>query len=356
MNTPDSLFLRRVAVAERLLGTRVDSWGASPCPGRHLHTTAEGERHFRILGLRSSDATATCFHTTCREIVDKFNDDFATALMMDGSNIWPWDEDIVDVETYRRRPEILIDHAALASAAEGVLPDVTDMLEWLDQASPAGCDGIHGFLQSIYPNPEDRILIFSNEESQGQVLWGPTLDRSWEDKLRLNSRLGVWYQIQPVDGNYREIQRLVTKHNPKGRTRRSHECISRFEYLLCESDTIDIQAWCRFLAQLPLPIVSISTSGSRSVHALIRVGAKTRREWEDFRYDIEPLLLKYGSDRGALKCGQLSRLPGCLRHGSKDKATKEFVAFTDGPHEQRLLYLCPDADGRSILARHSSME
>ncbi len=356
MNTPDSVFLRRVAVAEKLLGVAPDLFGSAPCPGRHLHTTSDGERHFRILGLRSPDPVATCFHTNCRGVVDNFNDQFAAALMMDGSNIWPWEEGTIDVETYRRRPEILVDHEALAEAARGVLPDVPDMLDWFEEVSPTGCDGIHGFLQALYPDPDDRVLIFNNEESQGQVLWSNAMERSWEERIRNNSRLGVWFQIQPVDGHFRDVQRLITRHNPKGRTRRSYECIRRYDHLLVESDVVDVQAWCRVLAQLPLPVKSISTSGSRSVHALIKVGAKTRREWEDFRYDIEPLLLKYGADRGALKCGQLSRLPGCFRHGSRDKATKAYVPFPEGPRLQRLLYLNPDADGRSILARHSTME
>lgn len=347
--TPNEIFLKRLAVAEKLLGCPMDNYGSAPCPGRHRHTSVDGDRHFRILGLRSADPTPTCFHRNCHEEVAKFTDDFNAALMLAGANIWPWGEGEEEIESYPRRQPVPIDAAALSKAADGVLPEEPDMLAWLEQASPTECEGIHGYLQALYPDPESRILIFNNEQSQGQVLWGPDLERSWEEKIRLNSRLGVWFMIQPVDGHYREIQRLVTKHNPKGRSRRAHECISRFEYLLCESDVTDIQAWCRVLAQLPLPIVSITTSGKRSIHALIRVGAACRRDWETFRYDVEPLLLKYGADAGALKCGQLSRLPGCLRHGEKDKTSGEYAPFADGSHEQRLLWLNPAADGRSII-------
>ena len=66
-----------------------------------------------------------------------------------------------------------------------------------------------------------------------------------------------------------DIPRLVSEHNPTGRTRRAEESLTDYRHLLIESDEVDPSLWLSVLVQLPLPILSIVTSGKRSIHALI---------------------------------------------------------------------------------------
>ena len=73
--------------------------------------------------------------------------------------------------------------------------------------------------------------------------------------------------------------------------------------------------------QLPLPIVSITSSGGKSLHALVRVAANSKANWDQIIGAIKPRLI----DPGALTAVRLTRLPNCYR----------------GERFQELLYLDP---------------
>ena len=102
--------------------------------------------------------------------------------------------------------------------------------------------------------------------------------------------------------------------------------------------------------QLPLPIVAIYTSGGRSHHALARVDAATKEEWDALRDDLVPILCPLGADPAAMTAVRLTRLPGVLRHGKRgaDGKTLPFPA----PRLQRLLYLAPQAPAVPIIDLH----
>ena len=99
--------------------------------------------------------------------------------------------------------------------------------------------------------------------------------------------------------------------------RRHAACVARWPYLVLESDEAPADMWLRALVQLPLPIVAAYTSGGRSIHALVRVNAESKAEWDGVRDDLVPIVCPLGADAGALSAVRLSRLPGCLRHGKR---------------------------------------
>jgi hypothetical protein len=127
--------------------------------------------------------------------------------------------------------------------------------------------------------------------------------------------------------------------------------------------------WLGWIVQVPLRIEALYTSGSRSIHALIRVDARTKEEWDETKRRMMPFLvasLMCGADRGTWSAVRLSRLPGCLRRGKmvqvKDEQTGKPVTRPDGrplkryqeypqPGEQKLLYFRPGADPRPICER-----
>lgn len=350
--TPESLFADRIAVAESLLGYPLhDEYGFAECPGAHLHEKNGGHRHFKVHGLRSSNVFGHCFHTHCQEVVREFNRKLETELIVQGLNVWPFGGGDQEPERYKRHKKMCRDDAQIAKLAKGVLPEIGDMLPWLEDRSPAACDGIHGFLSALYPG--QKVLLFTDEQSQGQLVWDEGLDPAWQAQFSVGNLNGAWFQIQPVTGEWLYLDRLKTKWNPLGKTRRATENLVECKYLLLESDSEDLETWCRVLVQLPLPIVSITTSGSRSLHALVYAGFGTRSEWEKFRYDIEKIVVALGCDTGALKVAQLSRLPGCLRYGKTNKENR-FEPFLDGPRLQRLLWLNPEARGESSILELTS--
>ena len=95
---------------------------------------------------------------------------------------------------------------------------------------------------------------------------------------------------------------------------RSNEAAcTAFPYALLESDEAPTDDWLSLLAQLPAPVSAIYTSGGRSIHALIWVGAATKAEWQAKIDPLKGALKILGADLGALTGVRLSRLPCCWR-------------------------------------------
>jgi hypothetical protein len=139
---------------------------------------------------------------------------------------------------------------------------------------------------------------------------------------------GVWFLAQPVDGTYRL--------NDYGKqSRRRHQNVTAWRYLLIESDRHDIAPaeWLAALALLPLPIVSICETGGRLAHALIRVDAPSKEAWDHAKDALVPALTMIGADIHILSAVRLTRLPCCQRLGtdpSSRRTGKAGAATTTG--------------------------
>lgn len=210
------------------------------------------------------------------------------------------------------RPKIGFNPSKLArSAAE--LPEVD--VAWLVQRSPIEPESRtpETYLHCL-TNEQEQILCFRSFKSQGQYLWqntgglcltsGPL--SSWKNGLLE----GAWFLPQPVSGEWTEVERLRSQHNPTGRTRRAEECITSFRFALLESDEADPAQWLRVLVQMPLPIASIVTSGGKSIHALVQINAPSKAAWDStVRGFLLPIVASYGADPAALTAVRLTRLP-----------------------------------------------
>jgi len=113
---------------------------------------------------------------------------------------------------------------------------------------------------------------------------------------------------------------------------RCDAAIAAGRFAVCEMDNLPIENQAAFWLKLrtKLPITAISHSGSKSLHALIKVNLSAdKAEWERVvkRELFENFLVPFGVDRACSNISRLSRLPGHLR----DKGL------------QRLIYLNPEA-------------
>ncbi len=220
--------------------------------------------------------------------------------------------------------------------------DIAD-LRWLANRSAADPAQVTAatFLQMLYPATE-KVLCFTTWKSQGQAIWP-------QDKVPTEGPEGVWYLAQPIDGVYHPNPRSLDKSGQPKMSRRSEESVTAFRYLVLESDTADMRDWLGLLVQIPLRIEAIYTSGGRSIHVLVRIDCPTRRAWDDERKALEPtlnLLHMGGNDPGALSCVRLTRLPGALRLGKRDKEDR-YTKFAT-PQLQKLLYIQPNAPLRAL--------
>jgi len=233
------------------------------------------------------------------------------------------------------------------------------------------------FLSALYPSGS-RVLVFTRFASQGQYLWAvPGADDrmggAWElgrtqevkarrvDKLPREGNCGVWFLNQPVDGMWRENPGKYRQDGTPEFSRRHEPCVMAWPYLVLESDIPGIEGqWMSYLAGLRLgALVAMYTSGGKSVHALIRLNAESKWEWDQIRDTVKPLLTKHGADPGVFSAVRLTRLPGCLRHGTERRVpgAKELdyqrYMGRDGkpePRRQELLYFKPNAkSGKNIF-------
>jgi len=230
-------------------------------------------------------------------------------------------------------PKKAVYDAAALERVAAPMGGVVDLV-WLANRSwvdPATVDAA-GFLASLYDARTERVIVFSEANAKGQPMTQG--EAVWPDEaLPAAGMHGVWYLAAPVDGKWRETGEVDKLGNPK-LSRRNGACVTSWRWMVVESDDAPPGAWLNALARLPIRIAALYTSGSRSVHALVRTPARTKEEWDDFKASLKPALVVLGADPGCMSAVRLTRLPGCLR---KNKGKL-----------QKLLYLDPRADSRAL--------
>jgi hypothetical protein len=227
------------------------------------------------------------------------------------------------------RPCLDVNKSALRRITHHV-PEITP--EWLRARSPRRVLAVSPvyFLDCCYRMGE-RVVILTDPRSDG-LLWENTLMvPTWSalDRLR-HGHQGVWYMIQPVDGQ--------PHWNPRQQrdSKRSEEAVTSWRYAIIESDNVPPADWLKILVQLPLPIVAIYSSGGSSVHALVRINAASKADWDaTMRTKVLPILAPLGADPGALTAVRLSRLPNCRRGQTGEL--------------QELYYLNPQPEAKPLL-------
>ena len=198
--------------------------------------------------------------------------------------------------------------------------------DWLIKNSPIAVAELNSgaVLEELF-NPGEHVLCFNDFRSQGQCLY--TVGKDLNPLLPSGGEGGAWFLVNPVDGFYHPNPRQGEKSS-----RRSEESVTSWRYLVLESDVAETSEWLRCLVQLPLRISAVYTSGGKSIHALVRLDANTKAEWDQQRDLIKPTLVTLGADEAAMSAVRLSRLPGAMR----------------GDRLQQLLYLNPAAQAAPI--------
>jgi hypothetical protein len=116
----------------------------------------------------------------------------------------------------------------------------------------------------------------------------------WKDEC------GAWIRFNPVDG-----------------TGVKNENITRFTYALIESDDMPIPDQDAVYRRLELPITCLVHSGSKSLHAIVKVDAPNYQEYRKRVEYLYGFLAKHDFkvDTANRNPSRLSRLPGVTRNG-----------------------------------------
>jgi hypothetical protein len=378
-----SVSTSRLAIAEELLGTKLDGIFA-PCPWAETHTTPTGKRDFRV--MLDGAPTAFCFHQTCQSDptkLDAFNKELRRRIWIaeHGKTTAPvnhWAADVAPEPKSDRKKVPALDQEQVDEFVRGC-PEVDD--DFLRSRSPVAVEapsskhqapGKHQapivgsakeFLAHLY-EPGERILVFTQQWSQGDFIaqideteiLGATEPpvstfrlasqkgvKARRSELPTGGKEGVWFLTNPVTGTW-DI-------NPNGRdgpvwSRRFHKVVTAWRYYVLESDVLPAELWRKVVVSLPLPIAAIYTSGSRSIHALVREQVDSKAQWDAVRDALRQIVCPLGADAGALSAVRLSRLPFCERAGTRGKDGR-YIKFPK-PGKQELLYLNPDPEHSAI--------
>jgi hypothetical protein len=205
---------------------------------------------------------------------------------------------------------------------------------WLWERSPKRPEtqNAYSFLKCLFL-PGEKVHIFDDLQAKA-----PLRTLAIEDPMdcRVPSAIraggcgkGIWFLANPVDGAYHPNPRQDTL------SCRSEESVTSFRFLVLESDQARAEDWLPFVAQLPIRIAAIYTSGSRSIHSLLRVDAGSKAEFDEIVGPLKRPLKSLGADSACLSAVRLTRLPGCQRPEKK--------GF------QRLLYLNPTPPAERLI-------
>lgn len=125
----------------------------------------------------------------------------------------------------------------------------------------------------------------------------------------VNQKCGAWIRFNPLDGN--DVK---------------NENVTEYRYALVESDNIPIAQQNGIMHDLRLPIAALVYSGGKSLHAIVRIEASSRKEYSDRVDFLYKICDKNGLhiDRSCRNPSRLSRMPGVMRNGKK-----QFLAETN---------------------------
>lgn len=224
-----------------------------------------------------------------------------------------WDDDITN-----DRPDGQIIDPSWVEAKEIIEPDSATWEGWKEVVT---------YLETLFAEDEYvGYVVNSWQDEDGK--WKPgrrgdyrrtageIIDSVKKYKNDLDSSLGhyeplagAWIRFNPLDG------KGVRNDN-----------VAEFRYALVESDTVDIERQRAIIEQLELPVAALVYSGSKSIHAIVKIDAK---DYDEYRKRVD-FLYKTCAKNG-LKVdtqnknpSRLSRMPGVVR-GDK----KQFLIATN---------------------------
>lgn len=185
------------------------------------------------------------------------------------------------------------------------------------------------FLEALF-EPEEHVNILTNTAKNKKGKYYPVgtgitiLTRdAIIDSIRKYSNRKDWFDC--ALGSYTEEcgawfrPNPITDQMPEDAHGVSDKEITSFRFVLVECDTLTIDEQMDKIEELNLPYTTLVHSGGKSVHALIRVDARNRGDYQakaDFIFDY---CKRHGFpvDEQNKNPSRLSRFPGIMRNGKR---------------------------------------
>lgn len=171
------------------------------------------------------------------------------------------------------------------------------------------------YLSALF-KPEEYISIaFDGKYDEEKKKWNPVVDRKLYKVADLiatppsasafNAASGGWLRANPI------LPELISDGNGI-----ADKDVSDFRFVLVESDEMPIPEQIKAYRRMNLPIAALVLSGGKSVHAIIRIEAKDKAEYDHrVRNVLYPFMSKYGFilDDANKNPSRFTRFPGVKR-------------------------------------------
>jgi hypothetical protein len=188
----------------------------------------------------------------------------------------------------------------------------------LEKISPVRVDTESGY----EPHMAAKLLLYMYDRKE--KIWcgdkftkGEGVDtvESWAERFLCLDEPPPFFIPNPVTGETGKAKSGTLSY-------RCDETIAEWRYALFEVDLEDVSLghqasfWIKMINNGEMPIESVTYSGGKSLHALIRVDCKSEAQWDKVvRNGAFAEWIKIGADKTCRNPSRLSRLPGHKREG-----------------------------------------
>jgi hypothetical protein len=276
---------------------RVTSWMAkNPCP-----QTGTGERlvHRAILSCANTCALSKVSTGEAADFIRQYTEGCGRAVTqreIDETISEAYNTDFSEVNRKEEKAKVKYRADILEAQAKRVGPHWTT--ESLQAVSPIDVSDVSpaGFLWHLY-EPGERVFIGTIKNARKPstlYIHDGAQDSKRLDHLR-HGHDGVWFLSNPVTGEP-VFTEDASEYFPNGEKWRTESNVTAWQYMVIESDEAPADLWIRMLVQLELKIVAIYTSGSRRIHALVRIDQTSKEAWDSYVKLIKDRLVQLGAD------------------------------------------------------------
>lgn len=185
-------------------------------------------------------------------------------------------------------------------------------------------------LEALF-SASDIICFNTHFHKSDEGKWFPNGKPEFHNAYKLIEKLRNANSIEEVFPEYNSQAGILFCVNPMKVGRRLNENVTSFRNALIEYDDISKEEQIERLLDSGLPILSMTDSGNKSVHAIVRVDASNAKDYKRKVVELHGALeAKYGSpcDSANKNPSRLTRLAGATR----------------GMNTQQLLYTEVNAD------------
>lgn len=169
------------------------------------------------------------------------------------------------------------------------------------------------FLEALYQPTETVSYVHSAKWTEKRQKWVPGDAGHVRKVADLIKDLKKHKNLEDAFGTFKEDAGGWIRVNPT--TGAKDEDVTRYAYALAESDEISIESQKKLFVNFKLPIATLTESGGKSVHALVKIDASDEAEYTQRVKFLFDWLAKHNFvvDENNANPSRLSRLPGVMR-------------------------------------------